>query len=63
MEKVDRIELHYRFGGRLVALRGDEVMASAVTHEKLIQELARLGVDRRDVIIEFVEPANAICIY
>jgi hypothetical protein len=63
MDNVDRIELHRRFGGRVVALHNDEVIASAVTYSELVDILTQSGADRRDLIIEYVEPADAIAIY
>ncbi len=53
---VDADELRERFGGKHVARRGDEVLASADTMGELFALLKDRGIDSTDVVVEFVRP-------
>jgi hypothetical protein len=63
MDNEKYIELCYRYSGRLIARREDEVIASALTLEDLVDELLRSGVNWQEITIEYISPVDAICIY
>ena len=64
----ERIEVDYgllqqRYGGRYVARRGGEVIADAETYDELTDQLEKAVTDWNEIIIEYIEPANIICVY
>ena len=63
MADVDYVQLQHQYGGRYVARREGEVVASAETYDALIDQLEAAGVDSTDLIIEYIEPADTVCVY
>lgn len=63
MSEVDYAELRERYGGRYVARRDKEVVASAQTYDELSDELEKLAVEWGELIIEYVEPPNVVSVY
>ena len=61
MVDVDYAQLQY--GGRYVARRGSEVIASAEAYDALVDELESREIDWSDLIIEYIEPADTVCVY
>jgi len=63
MAEIDYAELQQRYGGRYIARRGDEVVASADTYDELSEQLEKAAVDWAQLTIEYVEPTNVACAY
>jgi hypothetical protein len=63
MADIDYTELQRRYGGRYVARRGGEVVASAETYDGLSEQLERAGVNWGELVLEYVEPASVIGVY
>jgi len=63
MAEVDYALLQQRYGGRYVARRDSEVIASGDTYDELSDQLEKAVVDWGEIIIEYVEPANIVCVY
>ena len=63
MVEVDYAQLQQQYGGRYVARRGAEVIASAETYDALADELESREMDWSDLIIEYIEPADTVCVY
>jgi len=63
MAEVNYASLQRQYGGRYVALQGDEVIADADTYDELADRLNKAKVDWDNLIIEYVEPANIVCVY
>jgi hypothetical protein len=63
MAKVDYISLQQRYGGRYIARRDEQVIADAASYDELIDNLENAMIDWSKIIIEYVEPANIVCIY
>lgn len=63
MAEVDYVQLQQRYGGRYVARRDGEVIASAETYDELCDQLEKAAVAWDELIIEYVEPANIVCVY
>lgn len=63
MGEVDYIQLQQQYGGRCVARRDGEVIASAETYEELCDQLEKGAFEWGELIIEYVEPANIVCVY
>jgi hypothetical protein len=63
MAEVDYAELQQRYGGRYVAQRNGEVVASAETYDELSEQLESAVTDWDGLIIEYVEPPGVVCVY
>jgi hypothetical protein len=63
MSDIDYVELQRRHGGRYVARRGDRVILSADTYNGLSDQLKKVTEDPKDLIIEYVEPADSVRAY
>ena len=63
MGEPDYIQLQMQYGGRLVAHRDGEVLASAETHDELSDELERMAVDWSTLIVEYVESIDELHVY
>jgi len=61
--EVEYAELQRLYGGRYVARRDGEVIATAETYDELGEQLHRAGVEWTELIIEYVEPAHVVCVY
>ena len=55
--------LQEKYGGRYVACRNAEVIASAETYDELTDNLESLEMDLAQLIIEYIEPVNSVCVY
>ena len=63
MAEVDYIQLQERYGGRYVAHRNGKVIASAETYDELSEQLEKSAVKWEDLIIEYIEPTDIVCVY
>jgi hypothetical protein len=63
MPEIDYAELQRLYGGRYVAQRGGQVIASAETYDDLSRQLESAAVDWGEILIEYVEPADVVCVY
>ena len=52
-----------RFAGEYVAWRDEAVVASADSFDELCDELESPGIDTSGLVIEFLEPTDAIRVY
>lgn len=60
---MDYTYLQQRYGGRYIARRAGEVLASAATYEDLSNLVDALAEDGEDLIIEYVEPVESVRVY
>ncbi len=63
MAEVRYSELQRLYGGRYVARRDADVIASAADYDGLIEHLGAQVVDWTEVVIEYVEPTDIVCVY
>ena len=63
MAENDYVQLQQRYGGCYVALREDQVVASAESYDDLSEQLDRSAMERTELVIEYVEPPNLIVVY
>ncbi len=63
MATADYVDLQRQYGGRFVAHRDGEVVASAESFDDLIDLLERMEADWAELIIEYVESADCIHVY
>jgi len=63
MTEANYAVLQQGYGGRYVARRGADVIADASTYDELADRLEKTVTDWSDIIIEYIEPANVVCVY
>ena len=63
MTLPDYDELQKRFGGRFIARRADEVVASAETYDELLDTLKRMGAERTGLVVEYVYPSDRVHVF
>jgi hypothetical protein len=61
--EMDYPQLQKLYSGCFIAHQDNQVLADAPTYEELCQQLRRLDVDRENLVIEYIEPADAIHVY
>ena len=63
MEQIDYARLQDAYGGKFVAIRNEQVVASADTHAELLRELRDHNLDDEDVVFEYVRPKGRAYAY
>ena len=63
MTEIDYAQLQRQYGGRYVAHRRGEIIAAAETYDQLSDQLEQMALNWDDVLIEYIEPANIVCVY
>ena len=63
MAEFDYAALQQRYGGRYVARRGSEIVASGESYDDLSEQLDDAAVEWHDIIVEYVEPSDLVRIY
>ena len=63
MADVDYTQLQQHYGGRYIARRGDEVIASAETYDELSDHLDSMTMAWEQLVIEYVEPVSSVRVY
>ena len=56
-------KLQPRYGGKFIAREDGEVRASGATYPKLLKAIRTRRLDRTKLIVGYVPPKKAICIY
>ena len=60
---VSYAKLQRRYGGKFVARQDSRVLASGATYRQLLRTIRRRHLDRQQLIVGYVPPKGAICIY
>ena len=55
--------LQRRYGGKFIARENGKVLASGETYRKLLQAIRKRRLNRQALIVGYVPPKKAICIY
>lgn len=63
MELKTYIQLQEEYGGKFIAIREGQVLATGNTHKELVENLKKNHIERKNLTFEFIEPKDAICIY
>jgi len=63
MEPVDYISLQDSYGGKHIAVRDEQVIASADTLGELVRELKEKGVPTEEVVFDYVRPKGMAWAY
>jgi Tfp pilus assembly protein PilP len=63
MAEIEYVELQRLYGGRYVAQRDGRVIAAAETYDDLSKRLQDGTVDWSELLIEYVEPLDVVCVY
>ena len=60
---VSYAKLQRRYGGKFVARQDGKVLASGTTYRQLLQAISKHRLNRHQLIVGYVPPKDAICIY
>ena len=63
MEPKTYIQLQEEYGGKFIAIKEKQVIATGNTHKELVENLQKSHIERKGLIFEFIEPKDVICIY
>lgn len=63
IKTVAYAKLQRRYGGKFIARHDGKVLASGTTYRALLKAMTQRRLDRRAVIVGYVPPKDAICIY
>lgn len=63
MEPVDYISLQDSYGGKHIAVRDEQVIASADTLGEVVREIKEKGLPLEEVVFEYVRPKGMVCVY
>jgi hypothetical protein len=62
-KQIDYASLQETYGGKFVAIREGEIVASAETHGELVRILGEKNLDNEEVVFEYVKPKGRACAY
>ena len=60
---ISYAKLQRRYGGKFIAREDGKVLASGDTYRKLLQAIRKRRLNRQELIVGYVPPKKAICIY
>ena len=60
---ISYAKLQRRYGGKFIARHDGQILASGTTYRTLLQAMRKRRLKRQDVIVGYVPPKDAICIY
>ena len=60
---ISYAKLQHRYGGKFIAREDGKVLASGDTYRKLLQAIRKRRLNRQLLIVGYVPPKKAICIY
>lgn len=63
MKAVSYGKLQRRYRGKFIARENGRVLASGVTYRQLLQAIRKRHLQRDRLIVGYVPPKDAICIY
>lgn len=63
VKAISYAKLQRRYGGRFIARQDGKVLASGVTYRGLLRVIRRRQLNRQALIIGYVSPKDAVCIY
>jgi hypothetical protein len=63
MTDLDYAQLQKHYGGRYIARRDADVVASAETYDELSDQLDEMTVAWERLVIEYVEPVSSVRVY
>ena len=63
MADIDYGQFQRQYGGRYIAQRDGEIIASAETYVALSDHLDGMAVEWDKIIIEYIEPVSSVRVY
>jgi hypothetical protein len=63
VKAISYARLQRRYGGQFIARQNGKVLASGSTYQELLQAIRKRQLNRLELIIGYVPPKDAICIY
>ena len=63
LKAVSYAKLQRRYGGQFIARQDGTVLASGTTYRQLLHAISKRRLNRQQLIVGYVPPQDAICIY
>ena len=63
IKAISYTKLQRRYGGKFIARQDGKVLASGATYRELLQMIQKRQLNRQTLIVGYVSPRDAICIY
>ncbi len=63
MSQKSYTELQEKYAGQFIAIKKGNIIATGKSHKELVENLKRMGVERKDLTFQFIEPTDALSIY
>lgn len=63
VKAVSYANLQRRYGGKFIARQNGKVLASGTTYRQLLRAISKRRLNRQRLIVGYVPPKDAICIY
>ena len=63
MKAISYAKLQRRYGGKFIAREDGKVLVSGTTYRQLLQAIRKHRLNRQRLIVGYVPPKDAICIY
>ena len=63
LSTISYAKFQRRYGGRFIARTNGTVLASSPTYRGLLAAIEKRRLNRRQLIVGYVPPKHAICIY
>ena len=63
VKAISYAKLQRRYGGKFVARENGKVLASGTTYRQLLKAIRTRRLNRQRLIVGYVPPKDAICIY
>ena len=63
LKTISYASLQRRYGGTFIARQNGKVLASGATYRTLLKTIRKRRLTRQQLIVGYVPPKNAICIY
>jgi hypothetical protein len=63
VKAISYAKLQRRYGGQFIARENGKVLAAGKTYAALLQAIRKHHLNRQALIVGYVPPHNAVCIY
>ena len=63
IKTISYATLQRRYGGTFIARQNGKILASGATYRTLLKTIRQRGLNRQRLIVGYVPPKDAICIY
>ena len=63
MSEIDYSTLQKKYGGQYIARNSSEILFHTSTYDELDDLITKSKLDISQLIIEYIEPTNIVCVY